>query len=444
MTTQTAPLVEKYSPTWLIAKIDARRLNFENKMIDLFGRRGGLNWLLLLFVAVVIVYLLAIAKGWLTSSPSRQHAKFLLMFPLFLANSLLALLMSRLLMPKLETALLFTSQFTALGIFYWLLRAKPQDVLIIFIGIAALFITAKAFIAWQLRMKLRSNESLITAFVMAIGLVNLLDALNFFKLSESLTSPYIAFRWILAVGFPILTAAVSAGPELRLQISNYLKFPFLFFYPLPSRLGFWIKNSSPELDARAIVDIAVSLLFLLFVALLKAALTEQLSSIDFLNIVFTGALSYLYVYFSSSAQVTIAVAIGRLAGYALPNGYDYPLLASTPQERWRRWNTYFYHFFVTTTFFPVLKKTSSIFLAVSCVFFFTALTHSAPQLVFSFVNSRNGGDSVFIFFMLHALIVYGGIKTERFWPQMTTKRGWWGVAAVFVLMSAIHILKAEI
>src|SRR5690606_7362266 len=86
---------------------------------------------------------------------------------------------------------------------------------------------------------------------------------------------------------------------------------------------------------------------------------------------------YLETYALSCGSISVPVGLARLWGFNMPDGYVMPLLASSPFERWRRWNTYFFNFIRWIVFLPLAKLTQSLFVAVMITFIVSSLFHLA-------------------------------------------------------------------
>ncbi|RYZ87483.1 MAG: hypothetical protein EOP04_11605, partial [Proteobacteria bacterium] len=118
-------------------------------------------------------------------------------------------------------------------------------------------------------------------------------------------------------------------------------------------------------------------------------IADQVVYMD-LSLIETGYYKYLIYYFRSLAWIGFPIAICRLFGMRMNDYFDKPLLATNPLDRWRKWNTYYYQWFYSFIFFPLLKRKHSVFFAVMVVFFVTLVLHlgmSNYNLFFPSVNS---------------------------------------------------------
>lgn len=169
-------------------------------------------------------------------------------------------------------------------------------------------------------------------------------------------------------------------------------------------------------------------------------LPEKYAHVD--SIYFIGLVKYFKYYLISNAAIGIPVGMLRWLGWNLPNHYDLPLLAVNPAERWRKWNTYFYNWFHHLVFLPVFKKTGSVFLAVLVVFAMTAYIHVGTPIFYFLLNwNEKTGifiKDTFIFFGLHAVIVYGALKFPEVFGKNYEFRSWFGLILTWMLMVLIH------
>jgi hypothetical protein len=154
-----------------------------------------------------------------------------------------------------------------------------------------------------------------------------------------------------------------------------------------------------------------------------------------------GLINYLYAFFLSYSYINFFIGALRWLGYDLPSAYDLPLLAATPTERWRRWNTYFYNWLYTVIFFPAFKKTRSLVGSLGLVYLAVCFIHLGH---YSVIYYRRPDDSnlpgLLTFFLAHMGAIFLSLRFEKYWPSGRSLRGWWGVAFTWLLMCGIHLL----
>ena len=67
-------------------------------------------------------------------------------------------------------------------------------------------------------------------------------------------------------------------------------------------------------------------------------------------------LCFVAGYASHSGVASLQLAFMRMLGYRVPERYRYPLVAGSPADFWRRWNTYVGSFFRRHLFYPLAKR----------------------------------------------------------------------------------------
>jgi hypothetical protein len=436
--------VDPGSPQWLARVLSDWRTATVNKMAEVFEGSSDL-WHLALIVLIgsLSFFLFAVYNRQISGSTLWTEGRFLIAFPAFTLPVALGVLLSRRLSDTSALVVLAVCQPISLVLCGYLFGVSVSEISV-YAGFVSLFIILGiALYAVQRKMKWRSNTAFFIIFVIACCLTYLqFTAFNYGR-DKQFSKIYSSFRWLLVMGLPIFAAGVYGGGKLDRQFRNYILFPLAFFYPLPTRMHFWERKINWQLASRGLLDVFTGLAFLGLIWAHRYVVTEFQAFKTNSGFFSNGIVAYFYTYFRSAAIITIPVGLARMAGYALPDPYDFPLLAPTPQERWRRWNTYFYDFFMVSTFHPIFKYTNSVLLGVFGVFWLTALTHNSATQMFGLTKeAKNFFDTdVVWFFFLHACFVYLGLKTQRFWPAMASRRGWIGVAVTTLLMSLIHFFK---
>jgi len=65
------------------------------------------------------------------------------------------------------------------------------------------------------------------------------------------------------------------------------------------------------------------------------------------------AINLLGLYLTHSGVASVQIGLMRLAGYEIPERYNYPFLATTPLEFWRRWNIWIGQWATQYIFYPL-------------------------------------------------------------------------------------------
>lgn len=219
--------------------------------------------------------------------------------------------------------------------------------------------------------------------------------------------------------------------------------------PVPSKEWHSLSNKTGYLKVKSLLFLIISWVFIILAGRLDQLRNSSYATDEygFGTSLQIGFINYIFYFLVSYANVNIIVSLLWWFGKNIPNPYRLPLLAPNPQDRWRRWNTYFYDWSFRYIYFPVVKKVSSSFLGIVAVFLVMSFFHMSNvtddySVEFSEIQMSAGVSTIFIrkivFFMLHALMVYGGIKFKNFFPNEYSKSAWWGVLAMLFLMSAVH------
>ncbi|MGE0634212.1 MAG: hypothetical protein AB7O96_17490 [Pseudobdellovibrionaceae bacterium] len=178
--------------------------------------------------------------------------------------------------------------------------------------------------------------------------------------------------------------------------------------------------------------------FLLIIFWFKSSLWLNMRS----EVLSHSILQYLRFYCISNASIGIPVGMMRWMGWQLPNHYNVPLLAWSPAERWRRWNTYFFNWFASVIFIPLHRKTGKPFLGLMAVFVMTAYIHSGVDIYYFLATGKAIYLRLFerqlIFFTFHGLAVYISIRFPFIFGSTYSPRAWLGVLITWIMMCSIH------
>ena len=154
---------------------------------------------------------------------------------------------------------------------------------------------------------------------------------------------------------------------------------------------------------------------------------------------------YLFYYFLWLGVTRCSFAAALALGYQLEPVTDYALLASDPLARWKKWNLYYYDWFLISLFLPVSRWSRSLSLGVVVVFVVNLLIHNVglfTLLIFHPANFSNGAHlslmSEFWFYVMQGLSVYLGFRLRKFWPKSDRLNGWVGVFITTLMMAATH------
>jgi D-alanyl-lipoteichoic acid acyltransferase DltB (MBOAT superfamily) len=169
-----------------------------------------------------------------------------------------------------------------------------------------------------------------------------------------------SFNIILPLGisfytFHTMSYTIDVYRGLIRPERNYVLFAcYVTFFPqLVAGPILRAREVIPQLDARprfALDDLAVGIRRLLFGLFLKVVLADNLAPAVDAGFALTAAnlsaidvwtLAFVFgfqIYFDFSGYSHIALGCARMMGVKFPENFDYPYLATSPGEFWRRWH----------------------------------------------------------------------------------------------------------
>lgn len=151
----------------------------------------------------------------------------------------------------------------------------------------------------------------------------------------------------LLVGWDAILSAYSYGIDTRKETGRSLR-AFLFFVLVNPVLVYRNRGrfTTPRLDVRGMLRmllgaLAVLLSIRVFDPLHARALAlNGMAKLHAAELFSAGATRLAGEYAVQSGVASIQIGVMRQLGYVLPERFRFPLLARSPAEFWRRWNTY--------------------------------------------------------------------------------------------------------
>jgi D-alanyl-lipoteichoic acid acyltransferase DltB (MBOAT superfamily) len=147
---------------------------------------------------------------------------------------------------------------------------------------------------------------------------------------------------------------------------------------------------------------------------------------EYMTFVGATGLVAISTYLAHSGTASVQIGAMRMAGYVIPERYNYPFLAATPADWWRRWNTYVGSWFTSycllpsTVFFRRKVRLSSTVagaLSILACFFVSGVIHAAAS------TSARQGTMIVVCFVAQAVLVISwlgasrlGVKLPRLFP----------------------------
>jgi alginate O-acetyltransferase complex protein AlgI len=101
------------------------------------------------------------------------------------------------------------------------------------------------------------------------------------------------------------------------------------------------------------------------------------------GVAWLGAISYaLQIYYDFSGYTDMAIGLGLMFGFRLPENFNFPYVAQSMADFWRRWHITLSNWFRDYVYFPLERKrnrasTWGIYANILIVFFLTGLWHGA-------------------------------------------------------------------
>ncbi len=407
----------------------------------------------LFFLALIIfIYGCLILKSFLgleidVVNYSRFDAKYFSLAPLTIVLTILISELFSYFALNSFYALVF-SNFATLCLFAFLL-AKAHFKFTFPLIILFYFLTILInFLVWMFTSKFRPDLRTLALLPLGAGII---AVISIFPLSALIMPNFLLFHFFrYAFVFTSLDPK-QVLPIKKTSVARVLAFIFSPVYlmtPLPINFKQWTQDSSENkinLKAKAIIYLIICSIFLILIQNsnpIRSYAQKEISIYQFRWLGF-GLVNYLYFFLFSYVNITIPIALLWWCGFNLPAAYNLPLIATTPQARWRRWNTYFYEWFFKYIYLPVFRTTSSVLASILSVFMVTFLMHASRysdlwSLEDNLIPSSRNMARKFLFFMAHALVVFIGLKYSKFWPDETKVTGWLGVLAMFIIMGFIH------
>lgn len=232
-------------------------------------------------------------------------------------------------------------------------------------------------------------------------------------------------------------------PELGQTLSLFFT-PAHLFTPVPLSFENVRSNDGTTAILKGCYDLIICMVALLIALLIETHYLPEKALQAKESLLHSGTVNYIVYYLRSLSWIGLPIGICRLFGLRMSDYFDKPLLATSPADRWRKWNTYYYQWFYSFIFFPLQKRKHSLFVSVMAVFFATLVLHLGGSNYNLFLPSWSSLADAYlvkatIFFFLHGLLVYIGLKWPQLWPQAKSASGWWGVFALHGLMVLVHI-----
>jgi hypothetical protein len=314
------------------------------------------------------------------------------------------------------------------------------------IPLALLFLHARGLLG---------RAGLLLSLAIVFGVFPAVDSF-YLHAGSVFTSPEWYLVWTDRLMIPfvvVLTEIWQQGPIHLAAVFNRETMS-LFFHPT---LFFYILPLSQQ-DLRHQVDFKIhfaSAFLILIRVIAFKAMNMPLEKILFefantnagfnLKTLGYGWLTYLDFFLFSYASLNLGIVVGRCLGLGLEEGTHFALLATTPLERWRRWNSYYYAWLFRFVFIPVFRAKRNWLLAIQIVFLATFFLHASRGVAIGGLAHFPHALTINLilqlaFFQAHGVAVY----LSHFFPKWSqdphSRASWVGVGTTHLMMAVVHIL----
>ncbi|MCZ6868981.1 MAG: hypothetical protein O7G84_05720 [Gammaproteobacteria bacterium] len=142
--------------------------------------------------------------------------------------------------------------------------------------------------------------------------------------------------------------------------------------------------------------------------------------------------AFLFVYIDFSAYSDIAIGAGRLLGYRIPENFDWPVLATSIRDYWRRWHMTLSGWCMRNVYFPLLLTTRNPYIAPFAVMAAVGMWHALSLSWLAWAVHHGGAIMAQNLWERHR-----GRRKQRERAQLTWGRAL-GIPATLLFVSAGH------
>lgn len=137
----------------------------------------------------------------------------------------------------------------------------------------------------------------------------------------------------------------------------------------------------------------------------------------------------LTTYLDFSAYSDIAIGSSRLFGFRIQENFNWPILARSLQEFWKRWHMSLVNWCQSYIYMPLIGRTRNPYLAALATFVVIALWHDATLNWIAWGLHHGAG--------LCAHMKWSRFKRSlSWWPKERGLVGWWGWPVTFGYVAA--------
>lgn len=183
-------------------------------------------------------------------------------------------------------------------------------------------------------------------------------------------------------------------------------------------------------------------------------LSSSMSSLSYVLV----ALGFLFqIYYDFSGYSDMAIGLGKMFGFSIKENFDYPLIASSITDFWRRWHISLSHFFRDYLYIPLGGNKKGILKTIrnlAIVWFCTGLWHGANWnfvvwglyflaflLLEKYVWKREKKKIYSIFTFCIVLIGFILFNTSNLNEFFLFLKGMFGINTPFINRESLYYLK---
>jgi len=315
--------------------------------------------------------------------------------------------------------------FLAAVSFGYLVTLAPQSVCALAVWTLAFYYLGPQTVAGRPR-----RGALVTGMILAI-----VGYLAYFKYIPPLISAFggfsLAVQLVIPLGISYYTfklihyvAEVARGNIQDRSLTSFLCYMLLFpiftagpierfDHFLANREDRWRLDSTVEGLTRIVHGlikkfvIAELVLHRLFGGVTNELLLAKLPELSTLRVWRHLAVSYLYLYMDFSAYTDLAIGGSRLFGLRIMENFNFPILARSIGDFWRRWHLTLSGWCQSYVYMPILGLYRKPFVALYASFIVFGLWHA-------------GTLTRLLWGIYHAT----GVAIYMIWTRYKRKRGW--------------------
>jgi alginate O-acetyltransferase complex protein AlgI len=305
---------------------------------------------------------------------------------------------------------------SSLIFFLW---ARPSSIAIIIGVVVVNFIFGRWIEAWRSTWKAK--------MILVAGIVGNLGVLILYKSFAAYSPavlvdlfkkilPFFVEKWLLDLVFPIGLSYITfqvisylvdvykntcASEKNFLHFSIYiLFFPKILSGPITLYRSFADQLSNPSFDIQNVANglrrFALGLAKKVLIADHLAKMVNAAFGLETPN--FSPGIAWLVligfalqIYFDFSGYIDMAIGLGQVLGFHLPENFNFPYISRSVGEFWRRWHMTLSAWFREYVFYPLERKRLPILgqqINIMIVFLLTGLWHglTLPYIIWGMTH----------------------------------------------------------